>query len=321
MEKRLWLNLGLLAAVAVLAAVAFFEPGKEEPKTVYLLDFDEDSIDRIELKGKDSLLFQKRDGHWWLTAPFQAPANEIRVRQLMEIGKAESEAHYPLTPEDKAKFDLDPPKTSLTLGSLQLLFGGSDPIDMRRYIQVGDTLHLVNDDFSHHLSAQATDWVEKKLLPDEAKPNEIFLPGLKLRLGADSKWSAEPTDDAGEGISELVQTWQSARAIDVKRIQQPLQGDVIRVGFSNHDPVEFIIVQREPDLLLARTDWGLQYQVTAESAKHLLSLQKPDGKAPGAVETPAAGATEDEVPDSGDDAAGGEPDETGSETEGMDVEE
>ena len=35
-----------------------------------------------------------------------------------------------------------------------------------------------------------------------------------------------------------------------------------------------MVVQREPDLLLVRPDWKLEYMIAAESGKRLLNLQK-----------------------------------------------
>ncbi len=278
MRPKLLLNLVLLVVLATLIGVAFFEPGKEEAKPVYLTDVDVDSLDRFELKNQENMSFEKKDGHWWLTAPFQAPANDIRIRQLLKIAHAESRARYPLKQEDLSKFELDKPKAVLTLGQTKLVFGGSEPIDMLRYVQIGNTLHLVNDDFFHHLIARATDFVDKKLLPEDARLKEIFLPGLSARLGDNGQWSLEPPGDASS-MAELANAWQSARAIEVKRNEQQPQGDVVRIGLNNGQSVEFVILQREPDLLLLRPDWKLEYMVAAESGRRLLGLQKPGAEA------------------------------------------
>lgn len=275
MKSRLVLNLILLTVVLVLSALAIYEPGVDEPQVVHLTDLDDSTIDRIVLENKEVIAFEKREGHWWLTAPFSAPANDIRMRQLLDIANAESEARYPFRAEDQGKFELDKPKAKLTLGTVKLVFGGSDPIDMRRYVWVGETLHLVNDDFSHHLTAPATDYVDKKLLPENVTIQELLLPGVKATKGQDGKWVIEPSSDADAGINDLVTAWQSARAIEVKRLEQPAQGDIARIGFSDHAPIEFVILQREPELVLARPDWGLNYTVTADSAKALITLQKP----------------------------------------------
>lgn len=276
MNTKLWLNLALLSFVLALAGIAFYEPGKEETKVIHLTDAETTLADRVELQNKESLVFEKRDGHWWLVKPFTAPANDIRLHQLLEIPKYESEAQYPLKPDDLAKYELDKPKATLIIGSSKLVFGGSDPLDMRRYVQVGDTLNMVNDDFFHHLIASSTDFVDKKLLPDDNAPSEILLPGVKGKLGGDGKWVLEPTSEVDAGMPDLVSAWRGARAIEVKRLEQAPQGDIVRIGFAGKPAIEFVIVQREPDLLLARPDWGLQYMLSVESGKRLLTLQKPD---------------------------------------------
>lgn len=275
MKPKVLLNLILLLILAALIGVAFLEPGKKEPtKPVYLTDMDVDALIRFELKNQESMVFEKRGTHWWLTQPFQAPANDIRIRQLLNIAKAESRAHYPVKPEELSKFELDRPKAVLNLGQVSLRFGGNEPIDMLRYVQIEDTLHLVADDFSHHLLAQATDYVNKQLLPDDAKLNELTLPGLSAKLGDKGQWNLEPTGEQ-PAMAELANAWQSARAIEVKRHEGQAQGEKIHIGLAGGQSVDFVILLREPDLLLVRPDWQLQYMVATESGKRLLGLQKP----------------------------------------------
>ena len=141
-------------------------------------------------------------------------------------------------------------------------------------MQIGDTLHLVTDDFSHQLFAKATDFVDKKLLPEDAKIKEIAIPGLRASLGDKGQWSLEPPAD-GEGMSEWVTAWQSARAIEVNRHEGPSVGDKINITLTNGPIIEYLILQREPDLLLLRPDWKLEYLVAGEPGKRLLGLQKP----------------------------------------------
>lgn len=287
MKSRLLLNLVLLVIIVVLGALAFFEPGKKKADNTPLAAVDENALSSITLKNKDTITFEKKDGHWRLAAPFQAPANEIRVRQLIDIAKSNVEVEYPVQGEDLAKFELDKPQATLTLGSTTLVFGGSDPINMRRYVRAGDKLDLVNDNFFHHLTASATDYVDKKLLPDNAKIKEISIPGLKATLGADGKWVKEPADSK-INPSELVSAWTTARAIDVKRLEKPAPGDAVRIVLAEGGPLEFLVTQREPELMLARQDLGLQYELTAETARALLALPKaePGAKLPGSAAGP-----------------------------------
>jgi hypothetical protein len=305
MKSRLFLNLGLLAIIAVLGILAFFEPGKKEAEKQALAAVDENTLTMVTLKNKETITFEKKDGHWRLTAPLQAPANEIRVRQLVDIAKSGIDAQYPVQAEDLAKFELDKPKATLILGNTTLVFGGSDPINMRRYVQAGDTLYLVNDDFFHHLTASATDYVDKKLLPENAKVREISIPGLKAVLGPDGRWTREPPSEAKPDLGELATLWATARAIDVRRLEKPVQGDAVRIGLAEGNPVEFVIVQREPDLVLARQDLGLQYELTGETARQLLNLPKSEpkpGQLPQAAPTDKPEAEGVEIEDEGNDA-------------------
>jgi hypothetical protein len=317
MKSRLLLNLVLLAIVAVLATLAFLEPGKKKAETTPLAAVDENALTAITLKNKDTITFEKKDGHWRLAAPFPAPANEIRVRQLLDIAKASPEAQYPVKPEDLAKFELDKPKATLILGNTTLVFGGSDPINLRRYVKIGDTLYLVNDDFFHHLSAAATDYVDKKLLPENAKVREIVLPGLKASLGADGKWTREPPGDKPD-LSELAILWTTARAIDIRRLDQPAKGEPVHIGLAEGGPVDFLIVQRDPDPILARPDLGLQYELTGETARQLLNLPKaqpPAGQPllPGDAGQPG---TDEEAGHEEEDETGESPPEAGEDDSG-----
>ncbi|MDF9393248.1 MULTISPECIES: DUF4340 domain-containing protein [Methylococcus] len=302
MKSRMLLNLSLLAVLAVLGAIAYFEPGKKEPAETPLTQVEIDKVDTLSLQqGDKTIVLAKKGGHWWVSAPFSAPANDFRVRQLLEIAKTTSDASYSLKPDELAKFELDQPIASLTLGDVVLIFGGADPINMRRYVRIGDTLHLVRDDFSRHLTAQATDYVDKKLLPEDARIQEIALPEWKARLGQDGKWVFEPPQDGGEThIGELLTHWQSARAIDIKHLDKVAEGQKLHIGLANGESVDFVIVQREPELLLVRQDYGIQYEVVGEPARRLLSLNpKPAETRTEETSLPASPAPEAPMDDGG----------------------
>lgn len=278
MKSRLALNLGLLALIAILAAVAVLKPGKKEEPQPTLVVGTLDALNNVTLQNKEKLTFEKRDGLWWLTAPFAAPVNQVRMRQLLEVGQAASSAHYPIKPEELAQFGLDQPQATLALGDSILQFGTTDPINMRRYVRMGDTLHLVDDNFFHHLTASATDYVDKKLIPEGAKIRQIELPGLKAMKGADGHWTAEPAGDGKTDWAELASTWATARAIEVKRLEKDSQGDTIRITLNEGSPIEYIILRKQPALTLARRDLGLQYEITADTSRDLLNQKQPATK-------------------------------------------
>lgn len=308
MKTRLLLNLVLICVVAALALVAVFEPGKEKPQSHRLTQIDDSSIDSFTLQAREAIVFQRQQGHWWIKSPIAAPANEIRVRQLLDVARSETDAQYPLKTEELPKYELDKPSATLIIGEKSIHFGGSDPIDMRRYVQVGETLYLVRDDFSHHLTASATDYIDKKLLPEDAKITSITVPGVKAHLSQEGKWIMDPpaAPDSSATATSLLNAWQSARAIDVKRLEKPAKGDVARIGLAEGNPAEFVIIQREPELILGRSDWGLQYEMVGEIAKQLLNQPIPedDNKAAGEedVQPPDVDHDEDEKNKTGETA-------------------
>lgn len=288
MKKKLWLNAALLAVIGILALLAAFEPGKKVEEAAPLTHVDTAAVSRIELAGKETLSLEKKDGHWHLTTPFQAPANDRRVELLLNIPAKSSNASYPAVAGELARFGLAPPGAVLRLDDLSLEFGDSDPIQQRRYVKVGETLRLVEDDFHHHLTAPATDYVEKKLLPENPDLSRIEVPGLVLTRGEGGQWRSEPAQESSDALNELVETWKYARAFDVKRheAQGAPPAETVRVTLADGKVVEFGIVRREPELVLLRADWGLEFHLTEETSRSLLTLRKPEAEQPPAVAVP-----------------------------------
>lgn len=284
MKSRLLVNLGLLALIAILATVAIVKPGKKEVELSPLLAVDPQGLTRVTLQNKETLVFEKQDGQWRLTGPFAAPVNQVRVGQLLDVAKAPSEANYPLKPDEAGQFGLDAPQAVLTLGDKTLQFGGTDPIKMRRYVRLGDTLHLVEDNFFHHLTAAATDYVDKRLIPEGAKIQEIQLPGMKALRNAEGRWTVEPASESSTDLAELASVWATSRAIDVKRMDPKVVGETIHIGLVEGAPIEFVIVKKSPELVLGRRDLGLQYEVTSETSRELLNQPKPKSQTPPANE-------------------------------------
>ncbi len=284
MKSRLLVNLGLLALIAILATVAIVKPGKKEVELSPLLAVDPQGLTRVTLQNKETLVFEKQDGQWRLTGPFAAPVNQVRVGQLLDVAKAPSEANYPLKPDEAGQFGLDAPQAVLTLEDKTLQFGGTDPIKMRRYVRVDDTLHLVEDNFFHHLTAAATDYVDKRLIPEGAKIQEIQLPGMKALRNAEGRWTVEPASESSTDLAELASVWATSRAIDVKRMDPKVVGETIHIGLVEGAPIEFVIVKKSPELVLGRRDLGLQYEVTSETSRELLNQPKPKSQTPPANE-------------------------------------
>ena len=275
MSPRSGRNFALLILIVALALVAHFRPGKpKEVPPIGLLDMDTSGIDRIELLNPDAIVLERKAGTWFLTAPMEAPANPLRIEQLLDITKTKSEVRYSMKDLKPTPFGLDKPLAILKLNDQLMTFGATDPLSFRRYVEVGETLHLVSDGFSHHLTAQATDYVQKKLVADGVTIKSLTLPGLKIERAVDGSLLVTPPR-SGFDAKELLSAWESARAIEVQRGDPTMIGETIRLDLLGGATTEFVVVQKSPELVLLRRDLGLTFLMTPETSKELLGDSSP----------------------------------------------
>ena len=157
MSNRTLINLGLFALVALLGAIAIYEPGLEEHSRTLppLTSMQPEEIHRIRLSnpGNLSIVLEKKDGQWRMTTPQEAAANTDKIQQLLGIATTSSHSRFPLPKERLAEFGLEPGSIHLQLNELVLEFGNNDPLNFQRYVRIGDQLHLISNGFHHHLMA------------------------------------------------------------------------------------------------------------------------------------------------------------------------
>ena len=161
MNRRDFINIGLFTLVASLGYLAWLQPGQitEEPMSPLTM-LDPKQVESIELtvRNGEALTLKKTKGSWRIIKPHAAKANSAKIERLLEIANTASTEHFPLPDGNRAQFGLEPPMAELRLDDTRLEIGGTHPIDHRRYVLMGDTLHLINDHFAHHLLAPAKDY-------------------------------------------------------------------------------------------------------------------------------------------------------------------
>lgn len=286
MSRRNWLNLGLLILVAVLVLVVVYEPGKEKPQTVTLTELEPGDIEHIRIQRRQApdIELVRQDGQWHMQLPYEMPANDFKVDELLRLAEATSHARRDLATLDKGKFGLDTIEASITFNrGAPLQFGGTEPLNHRRYVAYRGTLHLITDTFYYQLGRAATDFLDKALVPGEHNITALYLPELQLQL-SDTGWQLQPAAEpvSNDRINELVENWQHAQALNI----EPWEADTektqgaIRIERGELPALEYIILSREPEFRLARSDKGLQYQLPADRYRDLMQL-------PPKVDTPA----------------------------------
>jgi hypothetical protein len=281
MRSRLLLNLALLAAVVALALLVYFEPGLEKPaEPVKLTSLEPEKIStvRIERSSQGEIRVQRDTDGWRLMEPISAHADKYRMEGLLRITSAESHTRYPVAELNLAEVGLQTPNAVLFLDETELRFGGTEPINGRRYVQVGDTVHLINDFAYYHLIGDYPTFVSPRLLPEGARVDALHLPNLTLTW-RDGRWdvSPEPVKFSADQANVLIDAWRFASAMGVESYDPGEGGEPVRIELEG-ESIEFLITRREPELEFARPDLRVKYRFPGEQADALLALPNPSGE-------------------------------------------
>lgn len=278
MRSRTLLNLLLLAVVLGLGLLVLFEPGLEQPAEARkLTSLDPAQVQTVHIRrnGQDDIRVEREGDGWRLRAPFGARADRYRMSGLLRITTAESHARYPVSEVNLAEVGLANPEVVLSLDDTELRFGRTEPINGRRYVQIGETVHLIGDFAYYHLIGDYSTFVSPRLLPEGARVNALHLPGLSLRW-SDGRWAVEPEPEAfsADQANRLVDAWRFASAMGVEPYEPDgsgSSGEEIRIELEQ-ETIDLRITRREPELELARPDLRVKYRFPAEQSTALLTL-------------------------------------------------
>ena len=295
MTKRNLLNLALLAAVLLLALLAWLEPGHKAPaEPPKLTDLTPNQVHKIRIErreGKTVVLERNADG-WRMLEPVAAPANGFRIDSLLRVTENKSLGRNPIDGLDLAKYGLAKPAVRLFLDDTEIDFGDATPLDNRRYVLIGKSVHLIKDIAYYHLIGRYTSFISQRLLQPQQKIQALELPGLRL-AEHEGNWEPDPKPAhySADATTKLIDAWQNAQAIEVRpydeKTSKPVSGE-IRIHLQGQEqPLQLLITERSPDLVLVRPDLGLEYHLEEHQGAELLALKsEPEPAAPAAPAKP-----------------------------------
>jgi hypothetical protein len=275
---RRWLvNLLLAGLAAWLALLALGEHRRVE-RAGRLTPLDPGRIERIERHRPDTppLLLERADGQWWMREPIAAPADADAVGRLLPIAAAQSSRALPAAAADLERLGLGAPAIRLTLDGLELRFGATEPIADRRYAQVGDLVHLVEDRDLAGLLTPVPDLLSRRLLP----------PGFSPGLG-----SIDGRPLSADALADLV----GVEAERVEPLGGELSGHLLRIESADAGAgLRFLVADggtrwsrldqrltwlfRTPPLLEADEDAALEMPPAAGTAAPTTPAPIPDGR-------------------------------------------
>lgn len=270
MGRRGWLNVGMLAAVASLVVVWVLAPDADGPPLPLLTDVDVAALTelRVEAPGQTPAVLRRQGGVWRLAAPVDSAADPAQVERVLGLFTALSVQQYSLGEQEPAVFGLEPPKAVLGGGGVILVFGKLDPLNYRRYVQVGDVLHLIQHSDISMLTAGWPLFVDTRLVAPEHEIVALTLPEVGVVRRRDGHWQVE--GDAPADVEALVQAWREVRAVAVERLTPVETSRFVMIEYAGEvAPLRLSVISEEDGLVLGRADLGVEYHFTAAQARRL----------------------------------------------------
>lgn len=278
MKNRLWINLGLLGLIVILIII-FLSDGQETEKELQRLStIDKNTIKQIQVfrKDLDNFQFDKKDNDWFLTSPQQYRANKARINAMLRMLEVESHAQLNPADVDLKQLGLDNPIVTMKLNDHEFQFGITDAIDQRRYILFQNKIHLTNDSLYQQLMTNAAFFADPNLIPDGFKISSIEYPNNILEH-VDEQWQLRTLMDIKpEQLKRIPFNWENAQAISAEPFKRPEKAATIKINSSENKQIQYVIVDKEPHLVLGRKDLGIQFHMGSDETNKLLLIENTD---------------------------------------------
>jgi hypothetical protein len=235
------------------------------------------------------IILEKSASGWHITQPIKAIANNTRVELLLSFLNTPSYAQISaVTDGDLEQFELAPANLVLTLNQFNVQFGGIEAISKHRYVLIGDVIHLITDRITPLLYANASSFIENRLIAKNNIITKLVLPKLNTdnTLSAESTiienlnghWQSNLPAITTDQITAIVQNWQYAYALQVLPIKDTMPATSmphkVQVWFNNQIlPAEYDLTINGNALFIKDPQQMLNYQFTLALLTQLLPSQ------------------------------------------------
>lgn len=281
LRTRWLLNLGLLLAIAALAALLLYTRGREAADEPRLTTIAPASVARLRLERSGApIVLEKTGNQWRLVAPVRARANQFNVERLLRLSEAHSEARFPLASGEADKYGLEKPQARVWFDEEEIAFGALHPFHNQQYVRYRGAAHLIA---ARHFAPAAlpyADYIDTRLFEEERRPVAFALPDFTLTL-QDGIWRRRPEDKTltSDRVNDFVAEWRNARALSVDRYSGRPARERIRITFALDGKTETLtlaVIARTPEFIIQRADEGLEYHFPEDTGKRLLRLSAGD---------------------------------------------
>lgn len=229
-------------------------------------------VSNININKKNSLtMIKKQDGVWKITHPVSIKANQFRIGSLLKLLTTNDYVKYPTDDLELSQYGFSDNSLNIQIDDTVITFGGTNPINAKRYILIDDYMYMSDDNFYPLVNSQLGTLVDHKLFPDNVVITGIQTTNFRLSKDANNLWHS--TDDAtSDNIIKTKNNWKDAQAFGVHNYVQRKASDVIKITVSNKTtPILLLVTDKDPWLVIARPELDLEYHFDQSNIKNLLS--------------------------------------------------
>lgn len=274
---RSWISLAaLLVLVAGLGTWIWYKPAAPARASHPLSELKPQEVNRIALERPAraaspavAIVLERVEDEWRMTEPVSARVETPQVERLTALLDAQSVARYPAT--DLARYGLDQPLATMTLNNQSFRFGSINETTREQYVLAGEHVYAVPLALRTSLPRDANALISRALFAPGETPVRFELPGFTAAL-EDGTWTlAPPGDDPGpDERNGWAGAWRQATAAQAAPHDGRGPIETLSVELKDGGSIKLGVLQREPELILLRTDEGIQYHFLAATAKRLL---------------------------------------------------
>lgn len=147
-------NICLVLFIIVLVAVITLKPGQDNSiNHDKISQLNVNDVEKIKIMStdQDDIVFYKENTTWWKKLPGNnIPVNPEQLNPLFNLLNSDSQESFEVSIDQLPKYQLATPRLSIQYNNFMLSFGGSEPLKHRRYVLIGQTVHLITD-LHYHL--------------------------------------------------------------------------------------------------------------------------------------------------------------------------
>ena len=166
-----------------------------------------------------------------------------------------------------------PPDTSIILNKQTIAFGIINPATNLRYIRLGESVYTIEDVYYPLLSSNFGTLVSLNLLSKTDRIEKLIL--VNQTISRNEKGLLQSNIDiSADTINKTIDHWQHDQAFGVHEyITREVLGEVFIYIKGQQQPINYLITDTDPWLILARPEIGLEYHLDIEAYDKLIVPQ------------------------------------------------